>query len=136
MEALMRADNGLTQDQIHWAIKNIPNDDQATPVNSNDTTLEFDHSKDSILDACGITSDETKSLFEELKEINNATKGNRKSHLIEDVFKYGSQKLKDYLLIRGIISVIDASQEYKSDSSITDRLDELMKFLKDKGKKK
>ena len=93
MEAILSADNSLNQDEINWAIRNIPNEGASG--------RKFDHTKDDILGACGFTDKDFELLAAEIRELKEKTEGTRNSNLIETILNYGSERVHTYLIIRG-----------------------------------
>jgi hypothetical protein len=101
MEVLLSSENNLSTDEINWAIRNIPNDEQDIAES------EFDHEKDDLFEACGISKKEKNQIIEEYISIKKHMQENlgstRNSMLIEAVLKCGSATLIKAFFIRGIM---------------------------------
>lgn len=121
MEAILSAENNLSQEEIAWAICNIPNDNTASTP-----SRKFDHDKDSVYEACGFTIENSESLKVELNKLNEITEGCRKSQFIETVLTRGSEDLHSYLIVRGIMDLI---KENDKDDPL-DRLRDLLRKIK------
>jgi len=121
MEAILSAENNLSQEEIVWAMHNIPNDNTAgTP------SRKFDHEKDSVFEACGFTNENSESLNAELNKLNKITEGSRRSQFIETVLTLGSEDLRSYLVVRGLMDLI---KENDKDDPL-DRLRDLLRKIK------
>ena len=115
MNALLSAENDLTNEEIIWAIHNLP--DEGT-----NNYCKFDHSKDDIYEACGYFKKDIAKARDELKNILDSVNG-RNSNYIEVILLKGSPLLLNFLIIRGLLSL--ASKPNDGD----DPLDRLMKLL-------
>lgn len=139
MEVLLSGDNNLTNEEINWAINNIPN-------GTGEVDIPFDHSKKKIYDACGITSDDAKDLAAEYNTIKKSlnddnAEGICGSMMVERIIQRGSPKLIRGLIVRGILDTEkpDPDQMAAVIAKITggDAMDStmlqiIMKLLKDK----
>lgn len=117
MEVILKADNGLSNEEVSWAIANIPNDSK-----NDKPGRVFDHTKESLFEACGFTAEHADSLKEELSKINKETPGTKKSEFIERVLSLASDDLRDYLVLRGVIDIMVDSKE--------NPLDDFLDFLR------
>ena len=115
MEAILSAENNLSQEEISWAIRNIPNE-----VNNQTTGRTYDHTLDSVFEACGFTQEDNDRLKGEIKSLVNITPGSCKSQFIETVLNNASADLRDYLAIRGLLEIVSGG----------DPLDKLRDMLK------
>ena len=120
MEVLLSTDNNLTKDQISWAIANIPNE-------TTKEGLAFDHDKDDMFDACGISINNSK-LAEEYVKLRMDCPGDKKSEFIEYLEANGSVALIRSLIIRGVYSVEQRAEEKQAE--ITPELDALLALIK------
>lgn len=116
MEVLMSVDNNLTQEEINWAINNIPSDSENPTV--------YDHDRDSIFEACGIFKADSESLINEYNAIKNILKENRDgnvrhSEMVQMLLHCASPKLLRSFVVRGVV-------DYESDKK-KDMLEALMK---------
>jgi hypothetical protein len=121
MEAILSAENNLSQEEIVWAMHNIPNDNTASTP-----SRKFDHEKDSVFEACGFTNENSESLKAELNKLNEITEGSRKSQFIETVLTRGSEDLRSYLVVRGLMDLI---KDNDKDDPL-DRLRDLLRKIK------
>ena len=115
MEAILSAENNLSQEEISWAIRNIPNE-----VNNQTTGRTYDHTLDGVFEACGFTQDDNDRLKNEIKSLVDITPGSCKSQFIETVLNNASADLRDYLAIRGLLEIVSGG----------DPLDKLRDMLK------
>lgn len=114
MEAILRADNDLSQEEISWAIQNIPNEGRSG--------RQYDHSKDNVFEACGYSKEDSTKIREELVKIKEKIDG-RHSQFFEEVINTGSVDLHNFLIIRGLVELI------KPDDDDDNPLDKLRKLL-------
>lgn len=139
MEVLLSGDNNLTNEEINWAINNIPN-------GTGEVHVPFDHSKEKIYDACGITPDDAKDLSTEYNTIKmslakDCSDGISGSMMVERIIQRGSPKLIRGLIVRGILDFEKPDPEniakvvakiMGSDTIDSTMLQIIMKLLKDK----
>lgn len=123
MEVLMSADNNLSQDEINWAIQNIPNDSDNPDV--------YDHDRDSIFEACGIFKEDSESLIGEYNTIKKIVAGDRDgnvrhSEMVQMLLHCASPKLLRSFVVRGVA-------DYENDKK-KDVLEALMKKFFDRDK--
>ena len=118
MEVILSGDNTLTQQQISWAIANIPNDDNARQC------LPFNHDADDMFSACGLGEDTDTCLGGEYAKLRVAAPGDKKSQFIEYLEANASPQMMRSLLIRGVQSV-----EEKAEKMVDDMSDEMKQLL-------
>lgn len=124
MEAILSAENNLSQEEIVWAMQNIPNDNTASTP-----SRKFDHDKDCVFEACGFTNENSESLKAELNKLNDITNrslGSRKSQFVETVLTNGSEDLRSYFVVRGLMDFI---KDNDKDDPL-DRLRDLLRKIK------
>lgn len=122
MEVLLSTDNTLTQEEIQWAIANIPNESDSPTV--------YDHDKDNIFEACGIYKTDSEELIREYNHIRNVLKedrdGNvRHSEMVQMLLHCASPKLLRSFVVRGVA-------DYESDGKKDMIMTLLKKFMGDK----
>lgn len=125
MEAILSAENNLSQEEIVWAMHNIPNDNTASKP-----SCKFDHDKDSVFEACGFTIENSESLKAELHKLNEITEGSRKSQFVETVLTHGSENLRSYLVVRGLMDLIKDNDKDDDKDDLLDRLRDLLRKIK------
>lgn len=123
MEVLLSGDNDLTQEEINWAISNIPN--------SVDDPNVYDHDKDSVFEACGIFKSDSETLINEYNLIKKTLKEDGRDHnvrhseMVQMLLHCASPKLLRSFVVRGVA-------DYETDKK-KELLDGLMKkFFGDK----
>lgn len=122
MEVILSGDNTLTQQQISWAIANIPNDENARQC------LPFNHDADDMFTACGLSESIDDCLGKEYAKLRAAAPGDRKSQFIEYLEANASPQMMRSLLIRGVQSVEDKAEKMVGDMS--DEMKQLLDLLK------
>lgn len=138
MEVIFKAENGLSNEDISWAVKNIPEDDAPGVVPGDLVVYNHDHSN--IFDACGISDEVADRIQQEYKDLRleNSTKS-CKSMLIQSIMNKGSNDLIRSLVIRGVASVeLKSMSGFSEHEAITlprkkamELFDDLLKQLKD-----
>ena len=118
MEVLLSSDNKLTQEQISWAITNIPNDDNARQC------LPYNHDADDMFSACGLTDSGEDCLGKEYAKLRVAAPGDKKSQFIEYLEGHASPQLMRSLLIKGVQSI-----ETSAEKMVDDMSDDMKKLL-------
>jgi hypothetical protein len=118
MEVLMRAENGLSNEEISWAIRNIPDED-APGVVPGDPVV-YNHEHNNIFDACGISDEVADRIQEEYREIRLSSPKGSKSMIIQALINNGSPDLIRSLVIRGVrsIEIQRSMRESESDMDI------------------
>ena len=104
MEVILSANNSLTQEEVSWAIRNIPNQENSDTTDRISSRI-FDHNADDVFSACGFTKDYEKIFNKELKLIVDQTPDGTKSVFIENILNNASAGLLDYLIVRGLIEI-------------------------------
>lgn len=104
MEVILSANNSLTQEEVSWAIRNIPNQENSDTTDRISSRI-FDHNADDVFSACGFTKDYEKIFIKELKLIVDQTTDGTKSVFIENILNNASADLLDYLIVRGLIEM-------------------------------
>jgi hypothetical protein len=108
MEVILNANNSLTQEEVSWAIRNIPNQENSDTTDRT-SSRKFDHNADDVFLACGFTKDYEKIFNKELKLIvdqtPDQTPDGTKSVFIENILNNASADLLDYLIVRGLIEI-------------------------------
>jgi ribonucleotide reductase beta subunit family protein with ferritin-like domain len=104
MEVILSANNSLTQEEVSWAIRNIPNQENSDTTDRT-SSRTFDHDADDVFSACGFTKGYETTLNNELKLINDQTPSSTKSTFIENILNNASADLRDYLIVRGLIEI-------------------------------
>lgn len=115
LETLFSSNNSLTRDDIAWAVENIPDNE------SSREPIPFDHDKQHVYEACGLTDDDLKEVANEYRKIKMSKDHDKKSNLVEDIVSTGSSKLIRSLLIKGVMQV---------ESDVTDSLKEVLDLIK------
>lgn len=119
LEALLSSDNNLTNDEINWAIENLP-DDAPPPV-------AYDHARDNIFEACGIfqqDSEELRKEYYKIRESIGTSNSVRHSEIVQTLIQCGSPKLVRSFIVRGVA-------DYESDKK-QDLFNFLRKMFEDK----
>lgn len=104
MEVILSANNSLTQEEVSWAIRNIPNQENSDTTDRISSRI-FDHNADDVFSACGFTKGYEKIFNKELKLIVDQTPDGTKSVFIENILNNASAGLLDYLIVRGLIEI-------------------------------
>lgn len=125
MEALFKADNGLTKEELAWAAENIPNQG---------SSIVYDHSKDNLFHACGFSEQDLKGLFQEYIDFKRNEQGTKKSELVETILTKGSPNLIRKFTIRGILDLEDSIS--RAHEQVTPELEKLRDLLRSMIKKK
>lgn len=117
IQALFNAQNDLTNEDIQWAIQNIPNEGTEPMV--------FNHDESSLFAACGMDVETVAKSHAEYLRIRESTEENKKSYIIEEMLKRASPQLMRSLLICGVV-------EYESRFKMKDEVfNQLKKFFDD-----
>ena len=121
MEVILSGDNTLTQQEISWAIANIPNE-------TTKECLPFNHDADDMFTACGLGDDTDSCLGLEYAKLRKDAPGDKKSQFIEYLEANASPQMMRSLLIRGVQSVEEKAEKMVDDMS--DEMKQLLDLLK------
>lgn len=129
MKVLLLANNNLTQEQINWADKNLPNRDE--PIKY----IAYDHEKKNLLEAAGVSNEREYLEYKQLKSefINKiAKKSFSKSEFVEFIESNASPILIRAFFIEGIFNFENQSINISTNGlkEIEKHLNELEKLLK------
>lgn len=122
MEVLLSGNNDLTQEEINWAIKNIPNEDEETKY------INYDHNHKNLVEAAMVCTERESVEYKKLRSqfFKNPAEDITKSKLVEFIELNASPILIRMLLIEGICNIED-----KKASSALDELEKEINLLHD-----